>query len=108
MFSMEVKGLDKFSEALDKMEDAVKELKSTNSIPFSELFTSSFMKSYTNFASFDDMLSKFGYEVNTNKDFEDISKDELDKKISKTTQFKSWQEMLNKSFEDYCIKKLSL
>lgn len=99
-------GLDDLEKHLKKMQRAAEELDGTHEVPLAELFTSSFMRKYTNFASFDSLLASGGFHAETSEEFEAIPEELLDKHISATTRFKSWKEMLGKASELYVSKKL--
>ena len=71
----------------------------TGKVPLNELFPASFMNSYTDFSDFDELLSAGGFTVSSQEDFDAIPESELDKHISKTTKFSSWNEMSQKAAE---------
>lgn len=101
-----IKGLDKLQKQLNQMEKATKKLERTKSISFDKLFTSSFMRKYTNFSSFDEFLDAGNFEVNSQEDFEAIPDDEMDQLVRDTTKFSSWEEMLTTATELYVVKEL--
>jgi len=70
-------------------------------VSFTTLFNESFMKKYTNFSSFDELLSAGGYVVNSEEDFKAIPDDEFDNHVSKTTKFASWSDMSNEAGKIY-------
>jgi hypothetical protein len=100
-----------FSE-LEKMlkglEEKAKAIDGENQVPFTEIFPNSFMKMYTSFLSIEEMLDKSPFKIETSEDFKSIPDDEWDEFIRSTTQFKSWQEMINKGGEEWVTKKLGL
>src|SRR5258706_14437758 len=61
-------------------------------VPFSELFPSGFMAKYTNFTSFDDLLAKCGFKVETVEDFANIPDAPWNTFIASTTRFAHWDE----------------
>ncbi|AEV17605.1 MULTISPECIES: hypothetical protein [Geobacillus] len=103
---MEIKGFDEFKKQLQNMKRAVQELSETRTVPFSELFTQSFMEKYTQFSSFDDFLKAGGFFVETQEDFEAIPDEDMDKHVAKTTKFSDWQTMLDTAVSEYALKKL--
>lgn len=103
---VKIQGLDQFQKELKRMEKAAKDLENTHSVSFNELFTSSFMRKYTNFTDFDVFLEAGNFIVNSQEDFEAIPDSELDSHVSKTTKFSSWEDMLGKAGEEYTFKKL--
>lgn len=65
MSKMEIKGMKEFQNRLKQMEKAAKELDGTHEVPFSELFTDSFMTRYTDFKSFEDFMVAGGFHAET-------------------------------------------
>lgn len=106
--SFKIEGLDKLQKQLKQMEKGAKELEKNNQIPFSDLFTHSFMLKHTNFSSFDELLEAGNFIVNSQEDFEAIPNAEFDVHISANTSFKKWEDMLSKATEIYITKKLGL
>lgn len=108
MGTFETKGFDKLEKQLKRMEKGAKELSGQHDVPFSELFTTPFMRKFTKFSSFDELLAAGGYKVESNEDFEAIPDADFDKLVSSTTKFKNWEEMLGEATEQYICKKLGL
>ena len=104
--SLKITGLDKLENRLKQMQKAAKELEGTQQVPFSELFTTSFMQKYTSFSSFDEFLEAGGFIVNSSEDFEAIPSDVFDKHISSTTNFENWENMLSKATSQFVSRKL--
>ena len=77
-------------------------------VPFSELLPPKFMVRFTNFTSFDDLLAKSGFKVDTVEDFVNIPDRERDAFIASTTRFANWDEMQQKAFEEYAQRKLGI
>lgn len=95
--------LKKYQKKLDKTAKSI-----SGGVKFSELFTKEFMRKYTNFDSFDNLLIYCGYEVETTEDFEAIPEEEFDSKLKTCTKFTSWDEMFSKASEEYLIKNLKM
>lgn len=106
MSKMEIKGMKEFQNRLKQMEKAAKELDGTHEVPFSELFTGSFMTHYTDFKSFDDFMVAGGFHAETTEEFEKIPDEPFDSHVSATTKFSSWEEMLQTATSEYVKKKL--
>ena len=70
-------------------------------ISFTELFSSEFMELYTQYESIEELLSSGGFEVNSEEDYEAISDDDIDAHVLKTTNFRSWREMLIEAVDAY-------
>jgi len=105
---LKVSGFDELKNELKRIEKAAKDLEGTHSVNMNELFIPSFMSRYTNFSSFDEFIEASGFTVNSQEDFESIPDAEMDKYVQANTQFASWQEMLDKSVEEYTVRKLGL
>ena len=45
------------------------------------------------------------FNITCQKDFEELPEDLMDKHVSKNTQFKTWQEMLDFATDKYIISK---
>lgn len=106
MFEFKVDGLDELQKQLENMEKAAKELEGTKEIPLTELFTDDFMKRNTDFSTLDEMFEAFGYSNSTQEEFEKIPDEEIDLKVSNSTIFSSWQDMLDKALDFYVSDKL--
>ena len=70
-------------------------------ISFTELFSSEFMKLYTQYESIEELLSSGGFEVNSEEDYEAISDEDIDAHVLKTTNFQTWREMLTEAVDAY-------
>lgn len=101
-FKFDDSGLKKFMKNLEKAADEISGEKSLD-----ELFTPSFMSQYTDFNSFDELLSAGNFVVNSQEDFKNIPEDEFDIHISSTTKFNSWEDMKAKAGQIYFNKALS-
>lgn len=74
---------------------------------FDDLFPSEFMKQYTEFKSIEELLAFGGFVINSEEDYDSIPDKEIDAHIAKTTQFKSWREMLTNAIQAAAIIKIS-
>ena len=102
-----IDGFDKFHRNLDKLQKNIESLNGAE-VPFNELFPSRFLARYTNFTSFDDLLAKSGFKVDTIEDFVNIPDAEWDAFIASSTRFANWDEMKVKAFEEYAQRKLEI
>lgn len=91
---------DKVAKAIEK-----KAKQASGPVSFAELFNSSFMAKYTDFKTFEELLSFGGYVVNSKEDFEAIPDVEFDKLISKKTKFTSWKEMYTRAAKEHIASK---
>lgn len=74
-------------------------------IEFDKVFNISFMRKYTNYKTFAKFLTGGKFNITCQKDFEELPEDLMDKHVSKNTQFKTWQEMLDFAIDKYIISK---
>ncbi len=74
-------------------------------IEFDKVFNISFMRKYTNYKTFAKFLAGGKFNITCQKDFEELPEDLMDKHVSKNTQFKTWQEMLDFATDKYIISK---
>ena len=106
MSRFKISGFDGLQKELKRMQRAAKELEGTHEVPFSELFVPAFMRKYSTFTSFDELLEAGGFHAETSEEFEAIPEAPFDEHIAKTTKFHNWQEMLDTATEEYVTRKL--
>ncbi|WP_137290881.1 hypothetical protein [Natronorubrum halophilum] len=106
IMSFEIDGLDELQDQLEGMAETAEELDGENEIPFDELFTDGFMQQYTDFESFDELLEKSQWNVESEDDFLSIPDDEFDMYIADQTSFNSWEQMYGEAAENYIAKQL--
>ncbi len=95
-------------DGFDELRKKIEELEGENRVPVNELLTSAFMKRWTDFSAFDQMVEESPFAVETAEDFESIPDDEWDEYVDQTTRFESWQEMINRAAAEYTKRKLDL
>ena len=98
-----IEGIDNFEGESNCPQKAVKN--SEDPITFTELFTSEFMRLYTQFESIEELLSSGGFKVNSEEDYEAIPDEDIDAYVVNTTNFRSWKEMLIEAIEAYTINQ---
>jgi phosphoglycolate phosphatase-like HAD superfamily hydrolase len=103
---IEIEGLDDAMEQLNEMKERAEELEGEHEVPFNELYNRSFMEGYSRYSSFDAMLEDGGFEVDTEKDFEQILEEELNSHIRNNTSFASWEEMQETAVQEWTAKKM--
>ena len=104
----EINGLDEFQQKLDHMSKAAEELSGPHVVSFNELFSVEFMEEHTQFSSFNQMLKTGGFQIESPKDFEALPEELLDKHVAATTDFDSWEDMLQAGTERYVLEKLDI
>ncbi len=102
-----IEGLDKLKKKLKDIGDKAKELDGQD-VPISELLTSSFLTKYTHFSSIDELLQASGFKVESRDDFKAIPDDKWDEYIHPISNFKGWQDMINKATEEWTARKLGI
>ena len=105
---LHIDGFDELHRNLDKLRKNIESLSGEHEVSFTELFPSGFMARYTNFTSFDDLLTQSGFKVETREDFANIPDAAWDAFIASTTRFVNWEEMQQKAFEEYLQKTVEI
>lgn len=104
--SIKLEGFDELEKRLKQFQKNANKLAGTSNVSFDKLFTPAFMSKYTDFSSFEELLEKGGFVVNSQEDFENIPDDEFDQHIHKNTKFDKWEDMLGKAMELYVASQL--
>ncbi|SPF46930.1 conserved hypothetical protein [Candidatus Desulfosporosinus infrequens] len=73
-------------------------------VSFNDLFTPSFMTSYTKFSNFNDLLEAGKYKVKSIEDFMAIQDAKFDKFINTISKFKTWEKMQSAAVAEYLKK----
>ena len=105
MFEFKTNGFDKIQNKLEELQKIAEDLEGERSIPLYELFNSNFMHKYTSFKSFEAFLSAGNFKAETKEEFDAIPDNEMNKHVSKTTDFKDWENMFGVAVEEYVIKR---
>lgn len=92
--------LDNLVENMEKKSEQMK------MVSFNDLFTSSFLTTYTQFPNFKELLDAGNFKVNSLEDFQAILSIEFDEFINKTTKFKNWEEMQKTAVDEF-FKKMN-
>ena len=101
----QIKGLGDFEQELKNLDKKFKKIGGTHSVPMEELLSPDFMVRFTNFSSFDELIEKSGYVIETQEDFDKIPDNEWDSFIITQTQFSSWQNMLELAGSEFVQKQ---
>ena len=108
-FMFKITGFDEVQKSIDEMVEQIEQLGGTTNIPMGDLLTNDFVKAASNnqeIESFDELLVKGGYDIQSQEDFEAIPDDEFDEFISKNTSFATWSDMLSAATEQYVSNQL--
>ncbi len=106
--NFKIKGIDEVIKSLNQLEEKARNLNGKHSVPISELLTVSFMSRNTKFSSFEAMLEASSFVVKSQEDFEKIPDEEWDKYVVASTEFLSWQAMLESAGSEWAKAKLGL
>lgn len=99
-------GFDELQKTLNQMKQAVSELSGSHNVPLVDLFPDTFMVEHTRFSSFGEMLESGGFSVNSQEEFDAIPQDLLDRHVAASTDFDSWESMVESGAQEYFARKL--
>jgi hypothetical protein len=103
---VKLKGFNQLQKALNELADDVKNVSGEYS--FEELFHANFMGKYTSVATFQELLDKSGFRVETAEDFKAIPDDAWDEHIRRYTSFSDWEDMQQTAAQELIAKKIGL
>jgi hypothetical protein len=75
-------------------------------VSFDDLFTTDFMRRFTDFLTLEEMFTASGYKIESTDDFANIPDDAWDAFIEKNTLFENWQEMREKAVSEWASRQL--
>ena len=96
--------MDSIKKQLKELEKKLK--KADGYASFNELFNKDFMRNYTDFGSIEEFFNFGGFEVNTQEDYNNLSREELDKVVCEKTKLKTWEEMLRCAAKEEMVRRL--
>jgi hypothetical protein len=99
-------GLDEVWKKLRTLQRRAKNL--SGPVLSEDLFPPEFMRRYTDFKSFEEMLGGCGAPITSNEDFQRLLDAGWDAYVTKKTRFKSWDEMQSKAGQEYVERRLSM
>lgn len=76
-------------------------------VDFDVLFSTSFMRRYTQYRSFDRFLRGAPFTIHSQQEFEALPDAEMDAHVRRHTRFSSWKEMLDTATDLYVHRILS-
>lgn len=88
--------------------DMDNELNNTYNISFYLLFSDKFVRKYSEFNTYEEMVEKTGVKIESEEDFEKYTDDELDLYIKNNSSFNSWEEMIQEAVSNYFAEQLGL
>jgi len=99
--SVKITGLDELTRNLNRLTKKIEGATQPRNVQLRDLFNSAFMMKFTSFSSFDEMVKKSPFKVESEQDFKAIPDDAWDDYVRKTTRFQSWDKMMAKAGEEY-------
>jgi hypothetical protein len=101
--------VNRLTEKVDNAyEIAIADEMNNYNVSFNILFSDKFMRKYTTFNSFNEMIKKSGFKLETEEDFEKISDNELDLFIRINSSFNSWEDMIQEAVNNHFAEQLGL
>lgn len=90
----------------DELLETLDKFSIPNKVQLDELLSDEFLQSNTNLNNLNELLNLLN--IHSVEDFQNTDTSKLDETISKISNYSSWQELLNKSAEQFLIDKLNL
>jgi hypothetical protein len=106
MFKVEAKGFDALKRRLDQLAENVRSLSGERTVAMKDILTDDFMQAHTKFSSFEEMLTRSGFAVETQDDFKAIPDAEWDAYIHSNSIFATWTEILTAGAREVLRRKL--
>lgn len=102
--NIKLTGFDELHKKLDNMKKSAEEMHGENEVRLDDLISDSFIRKHSKFTSFDE-FSKQDVFVKYDS-FEAIPQQELDDFINETTNFSTFNDLLENATVDYTRRKL--
>lgn len=110
MAKMEFKGFDEFEKQLKNLERSVERVANkydgSTSTDISELLNVEFMSKHTEFGDWEEWLGSGGFTVKTQEDFDNLPENKVDAYVQETSDFDSWQDMLEEAASELISSEL--
>lgn len=105
-----IDGFDDFANELRKLQNEVEKIGEMDGerISFGELFPPSFMKKYTDVVNIDEFLDNSPWEIESQKDFEEIPETEMDRYVDNHSRFRTWEQMKSEAGNELVKRKLDI
>lgn len=102
-----IEGLDSLERRIGSMVSSLEQA-SQEGVPFTQLFTESFMWRHARLRSFSEFLDAGGFKVACQADFAAIPDDEFDRHVAKVTDFQDWDAMMSAAASDWFKERMGL
>jgi len=106
--SVHIEGFDDFDDEIRELKEHADALDGNNEIPMDQLFTESFIESYTPFSSLAAFFEHSPWTVETRADFKSIPEDEFDRYVNDNTGFNDWETMLQAAGREWVSRQLGI
>ena len=104
---MEIKGLDEVQRELSRLAEKAHKLEGTHSVSAAELLAPAFIQAHTRqYDTAQEWFDASPFRVESSEDFAAIPDAEWDAYVRSTTDFSSWQEMLEDAGRELIERKL--
>lgn len=104
--TLEINGLDEFSNRLNKLSENAQSISGTHEYSFKEIFSDQFMVEHTNFSTIDEFLLSSPEKISNAEEFEKADEAILDVFVSEQTKFDNWEDMMSSAAQILIMKKL--
>lgn len=102
-----VTGFDELYDGLNKLEKNAKKMDGTHDVAFKDLFSSKFMKRYTNTDDIYTFIENSGLNIKDQETFNKVQNTEKwDEYVSKSSDFGSWNKMQESALQNYISENL--
>lgn len=98
--------LDDLQKKLSNLNEDVVSASHPRSLPLKELLNPAFMRRFTRFPCVDDFFENSGIPIESQEDFDRLGGDTMDAFVQSTTDFSSWDEMLEEAAAEYLSDNL--
>jgi hypothetical protein len=103
---MKIKGIDEVQRRLRQLSERAQALDGTHEVSVNEILTPDFIQAHTRYASVDEWFEASPFKIATTEDFAAIPDEHWNDYVRTTTDFESWQEMLEAAGAQYVQAKL--
>lgn len=106
--TLRITGFDEIQDSIKDSLQALEKFSDPVEVNMAEILTPEFLQATSSVSSFDELLDKSGFKVETQEDFVAIPDEEFDQYIRSISSFNSWSDMLDCASEKYMIEQLGL
>ncbi|MEY8381943.1 hypothetical protein AALG83_02075 [Christensenellaceae bacterium 44-20] len=104
--TLRITGINEIQDSISATLQTLENFSTPAGIDMAEILTPEFLQTTSSLSSFDELLDKSGFKVETQEDFIAIPEEEFDQYIRSISSFNSWSDMLDCAFEEYIANQL--